>query len=221
MSDPVTVEFYFDIVSPYSCFGFERLCRYEKAWNLDIELRPVHLGTILKSSGNFPPFSSSIAKLNYMVMDIKRCARELQLPFNLELNGPPASSFTDMCTIAALKTLVSPKGFKLVVKKLFTERITYPTPPSDILACLAPSCASEEVLARAKEISQSEDFKLLFERQQSDLVGDYGAFGLPWIVLQRPGEGQREFFWGSERMSAISHWLGPEYEYIGASPKSD
>ncbi|KAF8608002.1 thioredoxin-like protein [Ceratobasidium sp. AG-I] len=181
MIDPVAVEFYFDIVSPYSYFGFERLCRYEKAWNLAIDLRPVHLGTILRTSG---------------IKDIKRCAQELQLDFNLDLSSPPTSSFADMCTIAALKTIIPPNGFKIIVAKLFSERVAHSAPPSDTFACLAPSYISEEVLAQAKTISQNEEFKHSFEIQQSDLVNNYGAFGLPWIVLQRPGETQKECFWG-------------------------
>ncbi|CAE6442079.1 unnamed protein product [Rhizoctonia solani] len=41
MSEPVKVKFYFDIASPFSYIGLERLFRHEKAWNLSIELCPV------------------------------------------------------------------------------------------------------------------------------------------------------------------------------------
>jgi hypothetical protein len=76
------------------------------------------------------------------------------------------------------------------------EQIAHTAPPSDLFACLIPSHVSQELLDQAKTISQSEDFKSSFEKEQSALLNDHGAFGLPWILLQRPGEDHIECFWG-------------------------
>ncbi|KAG8762767.1 Glutathione S-transferase kappa 1 [Ceratobasidium sp. 428] len=218
MAKPVTVKFYFDIVSPFSYFAFERLCRYEKAWNMSIELYPVHLGTVLKSSGNSSPFKSD-AKIKYTVLDIRRNIQELQVNWNLSLTKLPVSSLSDMLILGALKTLLPSDRFKDVVAKLFAEQVANYTPPSDLFACLVPSHISQETLEDAKAIAQTKGFVTSFDEEQRTLLNDHGAFGLPWILLQRQGEDCYESFWGSDRMASMAYWLGPDYVYAGASPE--
>lgn len=40
------IEFFYDVVSPYSYFGFVTLNRYQKAYNLNVTYRPFYLGGI-------------------------------------------------------------------------------------------------------------------------------------------------------------------------------
>ena len=49
------VKLYYDWLSPYSWLAFEVLLEYEKIWDLDLELKPVYLGAIMKASENNPP----------------------------------------------------------------------------------------------------------------------------------------------------------------------
>ncbi|KAH7343702.1 DSBA-like thioredoxin domain-containing protein [Rhizoctonia solani] len=213
MSEPVQVKFYFDIASPYSYIGLERLLCHEKAWNLSVELCPAHLGTILKSSGNFPPFSSSLVKQKYMIMDIIRSARELQIPFDLQLNGPPVSSFDNMAVLRALKTILPQEEFLQVIRKLYAARFGNTTLPDNVFTYLIPTHISQDMLDKARATAQTEEFRLAFEKEHTDLINNHGAFGVPWIIIQKPGESHLEYFWGSERMTSIAHWLGPSYEY--------
>ncbi|KAB5595447.1 Glutathione S-transferase-like protein [Ceratobasidium theobromae] len=132
------------------------------------------------------------------------------------MSGPPASSFENMSILKALKNLLPPEGFKLLVKKLYADCFGHITLPDDIFAYLIPIHAPQEVLEEARKISQSSEFKLAFEKEHVDLVNNHGVFGMPWISLNKPGETHLEHFWGSDRMSAIAHWLGPNYAYTGA-----
>jgi hypothetical protein len=50
-SKPV-VTFYYDVISPWSLFAYRLLQRYEKPWNLDVQLRPRYLGGVMQGSGN-------------------------------------------------------------------------------------------------------------------------------------------------------------------------
>ncbi|KAG8688437.1 Glutathione S-transferase kappa 1 [Ceratobasidium sp. 394] len=219
MTEPVTVKFYFDIVSPFSYFAFERLYRYEKAWNLSIELYPVHLARILMSSGNFPPWNGD-AKVKYVKVDIHRNIQELQLNWNLDMSRLPTPSFSDMSTLSALKGLLSLEQFKEVIGRLFAEQVANTSPPSDLFACLVPSHVSQDTLDKAKELPQTQGFVSYFEKEHQMLLNDHGAFGLPWILLQQPGGDRYESFWGSDRMGSMAHWLGPNYVYTGTSPKT-
>ena len=55
MMKKLTITFYFDVVSPYACLSFFVLKRYRKIWNLDLQLKPVFLGGIMKLADNRPP----------------------------------------------------------------------------------------------------------------------------------------------------------------------
>ncbi|KAG8691189.1 hypothetical protein FRC11_006059, partial [Ceratobasidium sp. 423] len=147
------------------------------------------------------------------VMDIKRSARELQIPFNLQMTGPPASSFDNMAVLRALKTLLPQGDFSQLIRKFYAARFGNTTLPDDVFTYLTPTHISQDLLDKARAIAQSEEFKLAFEKEHAELVSDHGAFGMPWIIIQKPGENHLEHFWGSERMASIAHWLGPSYEY--------
>lgn len=43
-SSGLRIEFFYDIMSPYSFFAFEVLSRYQRLWNVTLELRPILLG---------------------------------------------------------------------------------------------------------------------------------------------------------------------------------
>lgn len=52
--------FYYDVVSPYSYFAFETLCKYRDIWNINVTLKPVSLGAIMQITGNRPPASNPV-----------------------------------------------------------------------------------------------------------------------------------------------------------------
>ncbi|KAG9098736.1 hypothetical protein FRC06_006013 [Ceratobasidium sp. 370] len=125
-----------------------------------------------------------------------------------------------MSTLSMLKSLIPPEQFKEVIGRLFAEQAANVSPPSDLFACLIPSHVSTDTLDKAKELSQTREFTTSFEKGHQVLLNDHGAFGLPWILLQRPGGDRYESFWGSDRMASIAHWLGPNHVYAGAFPKT-
>ena len=51
----LVVELYYDVVSPYSYFCFEALTRYRQPWDMDLRLKPFHLGGVMKAANNKPP----------------------------------------------------------------------------------------------------------------------------------------------------------------------
>ena len=73
------VEFYYDLVSPYSYLArgrLEEICREAGA---ELALRPVLLGAVHKMSGNRAPIETP-AKARYQARDIRRWAERYGLP---------------------------------------------------------------------------------------------------------------------------------------------
>jgi glutathione S-transferase kappa 1 len=55
MTKPLPVNFFFDVLSPYTYFAFVILARYKTFWNLRVTFRPFYLGGIMAGSSNTPP----------------------------------------------------------------------------------------------------------------------------------------------------------------------
>ena len=68
------VEFFYDVVSPYSYLAFEVLLRYRPLWKIDLVLRPAFLGGVMKSVGNVPP-ATLPARAPYLARDLQRKSR--------------------------------------------------------------------------------------------------------------------------------------------------
>ena len=49
------MNFYFDVMSPYTYFAFQVLKRYRSIWKLETRFFPMNLGTVMKESHNTPP----------------------------------------------------------------------------------------------------------------------------------------------------------------------
>ncbi|XP_047418614.1 glutathione S-transferase kappa 1 isoform X2 [Sciurus carolinensis] len=49
---PRTLELFYDVLSPYSWLCFEVLCRYQKIWNIKLQLQPTLIAGIMKDSGS-------------------------------------------------------------------------------------------------------------------------------------------------------------------------
>lgn len=67
----VPVILYFDILSPFSYFGFELLSRYQKVWTkMDLKYKPVQISKIFEESGNSAPLLVP-TKAAYLFKSIK------------------------------------------------------------------------------------------------------------------------------------------------------
>ena len=75
----LTITFYFDVVSPYACLSFFVLKRYRKLWNLDLQLKPVFLGGIMKLANNRPPGMHPL-RSQFLIKDFQRNKQYFHLP---------------------------------------------------------------------------------------------------------------------------------------------
>lgn len=53
--------------------------------------------------------------------------------------------------------------------------------------------------------SQTPENKARLKSETESVVRDLGAFGLPWVLIER-ADGEKACFFGSDRMEAIANW---------------
>jgi 2-hydroxychromene-2-carboxylate isomerase len=79
------VEFYYDLVSPYSYLAHGRIGRICEENGAELELRPILLGAVHKAAGIQAPIETK-AKASYQARDIRRWAKYFGVP--LEFPDP-------------------------------------------------------------------------------------------------------------------------------------
>jgi glutathione S-transferase kappa 1 len=100
--DKFVVEFFYDVISPYSYLGFEQLVRMEEdEWRgvVSVVLRPFFLGAVMQATDNKPP-ASVAAKARYMGRDLNRHSRVLGLRLRVPSRFP-------VMTLLAQRVLVA------------------------------------------------------------------------------------------------------------------
>ena len=73
MSKRLTCELFFDVVSPYTHFALHVWSRYAQIWPVDLKLRPMLLGGVMKATGNSPP-GTLPQRAAYLQQDLRRNA---------------------------------------------------------------------------------------------------------------------------------------------------
>lgn len=210
----IRVELYYDIVSPYSYLAFAALNRYERRWQLDLELLPVFLGGLMKDVGNQPPIYLP-ARAPYIAKDVLRLSGYFDLPMRLPA-GFPVNTLPTMRFLTAVAD-EEPQALRplsaLLWQRLWAE-------DADVTSAEALQIACEEVgLGRATA-------ERLVERMNEPAVKDAlkarteeaarrGAFGAPTYFV-RGTDGEDEMFFGCDRLPVLAHELG--LEWLGPNP---
>ncbi|XP_068249185.1 glutathione S-transferase kappa 1-like [Palaemon carinicauda] len=211
------IEFFYDIISPYTWYAFEVMMRYRKHWSATIELKPFFLGAIMKGSGNKPPgFVPN--KAMYMMEDLPRLSRYFNVPLNM-LSDPGKSMFEKgsliPCRFLTATDMLYPDCLENVTRAIWME-----------LWNKDEDITSLPVLERAGKVGGLDDEQLknvlghMTEqvtkdrlKAYSDLALEYGAFGSPTIVAHTGGKPM--MFFGSDRFPVLANeigekWLGPD-----------
>jgi len=209
-----TVHIFYDVVSPYSYFAFEVLCRYKGRWNLDLKLRPFFLGGVMKGSGNKPP-ASNPEKGKYLFEDVARLSKYFDIPVKFPTNMQELIFQNGSMTAQRFLTAVElecPDKVESVTRALWTrawgqdEDIIKPAGiiTAAVIAGL-PKEKAEDMLTRVKSDAVMDRLRLTTQEAL-----DHGAFGAPIIVFELNGE--QEMIFGSDRFPVMAHMLGLKWE---------
>lgn len=203
------IDFYFDVISPYSYIGFEILQKMHPQWK-DVSIRyiPFFLGAVMKESGNRPP-AMLPARSIMMFTDLQRTANY----WNIPLTPPPL--FMDWIrkyrTTGAMKVLLvlEERDEELMLRvaremwlrlwsrseKIFED--------SDFLEILK-ACGVKDPEGVVEKSKEEKYAKILTENTKKGV--DLNAYGAPWISVHTI-DGEEHQFFGSDRFHLIADLL--------------
>lgn len=192
-----SVEFYFDLGSPYSYLAYYRLLQMAEQQEIQIVYKPILLGGVFKATGNRSPIEIPIKGV-YSILDMQRWSEYYHIPMHMNPHFP-MNTLTLMRILTGVQLLHLEK-FEQVLKLLFDAMFATPqnlNEPTVLAEVLKPSGFSVEDIM---SIVQSDVVKqkLITETEQAI---QRGIFGAPTFFV---GD---EMYWGQDRLHFVEQAL--------------
>lgn len=184
------VEFFYDIVSPYSYLAAVQLEELARETEAEILWQPIFLPGLFKLTGNQPPQMLPERKDYLFLQDLPRMARFLQVPYNQPESFPSN-------TVYLMRALLSLGDNRQRIEKSLALYELYWGEGQDVAndATIA-AVLGEEALAYAKSEAGKEALM-----QNTQRAADKGAFGAPTLFV---GD---EMFFGCDRIAQLKYYL--------------
>jgi 2-hydroxychromene-2-carboxylate isomerase len=198
------VEFYYDLVSPYSYLAYGRVGRICEQNGAELILRPMLLGAVHKAVGLQAPIEI-MPKASYQAKDIRRWAEYYGLP----LQFPDPFPFRTLKTMRAAMFLQEREELEAFTREAFAlyweeggapgglQETDEDEPISSVARRIRVD--SEEVMREAT----SPEAKQALKVATSEAV-ERGVFGAPAFFV---GD---EMFWGNDRLHFVEAALRQE-----------
>lgn len=189
-----TVEFLFDIGSPYTYLAYHQLPKIAHAQGADIIWAPVLLGGIFQATGNKSP-AEVAAKGRYSNVDLKRWARAYGIEIQMNPNFP-------INTLALMRGAVAmqmrgEEEFHRYLRAIFSAMFEKPrnlNDPAEIGAVLTQAGFDP---TQFMGLVSNQSVKDRLKENTASAVAR-GAFGVPTFFV---GE---EMFWGQDRLEFVA-----------------
>ena len=192
-----SVEFYFDLGSPYRYLAYYRLLQMAERQEIQIVYKPILLGRVFKATGNRSPIEIPV-KGAYSILDMQRWAEYYHIPMQMNPHFP-MNTLTLMRILTGVQLLHLEK-FEQVLKLLFDAMFGTPqnlNEPTVLAEVLKPSGFSvEDIMSMVQ--SDVVKQKLITETEQAI---QRGIFGAPTFFV---GD---EMYWGQDRLHFVEQAL--------------
>lgn len=190
-----TVDFYFDLSSPYSYLAATQIEAVAARHDARVQWKPMVLAAVFKATGNVMPAGVE-AKALHMLVDLNRWAKHYGVPFTMNSRFPLNTIKPERLVIAAEPTGRSGELALALFRAMWAD-------DRDI--------ASEEVM-RSVATGLGLDAGALLAAIETPAVKDRlraytdeatarGAFGAPAFVVGT------ELFWGNDRLHFVEDAL--------------
>lgn len=224
--DTFVIEFFYDVVSPYSYLGFEQLVRLEEGeWRglVTVVLRPFFLGAVMQATDNKPP-ALVPAKGRYMGRDLNRLSRALGLRVRIPSRFPALTLLAQRVLVAldrhdraSTSGAQGQRRLRAVSKRLWQiyweEDGDLNDVPTLTAALVASGCTEEEaalLLQNAPSAEVKDELKAA-----TDEAVKRGAFGAPIFFVRRASEPteKAQMYFGADRFHLIAAQMGREWHF--------
>ncbi len=193
-----TIEFFWDVGSPYTYLASTRIEQVARACNAKAKWRPFLLGGVFRETGNRPPLEVP-AKLNYMLDDLKTWAAHYKMPFSFP-SVFPINSLIPMRAAVGADTLGKGKEFAAAALRTLWLEGKDPGRPDTLNEIVRSVGLDDERLVR---MMQDPEIKELLKRNTAEAV-ERGAFGAPTFFVGK------KMFWGHDRMMLLEEYVKGE-----------
>ena len=197
MTTKQTIDFFFDLTSPYSYVAAEQIEEIAAAGNRTVNYKPTLLGFVFKSTGNTAPMMNP-AKGKYSAKDFARTARFHGLKINWPKKFPINATTASRAILQVLNTQADKAGelTRALYKAYFVEGLDITE--DAVVAQVASSIGLDG--AALVEGSQTDALKEQLKNAVQESI-DAGMFGAPYFVVDG------EAFWGQDRMEQLRRWV--------------
>ena len=192
-----SVEFYFDLGSPYSYLAYYHLLQMAERQEIQIVYKPILLGGVFKATGNRSPIEIPV-KGAYSILDMQRWAEYYHIPMQMNPHFP-MNTLTLMRILTGVQLLHLEK-FEQVLKLLFDamfgtpQNLNEPTVLAEVLKSSGFSVEDIMSMVQSEVVKQ----KLITETEQAI---QRGIFGAPTFFV---GD---EMYWGQDRLHFVEQAL--------------
>ncbi|MCD6059717.1 MAG: 2-hydroxychromene-2-carboxylate isomerase [Moraxellaceae bacterium] len=180
------VEFFFDVVSPYSYLAALQVGKLEKL--AEVQWRPFLIGGVFKISGNVMP-AANPAKGQYMFKDLQRLFAYVNEPHKFPSTFP-TNSLTAMRALTAADPAQVPQLALKLFRAYWSEDRNIGDPE------VLKQILGEELVAKTTDETVKEKLKAATEEAASR-----GAFGAPTFFIGN------DMYFGEDRIFLIEHAL--------------
>lgn len=222
----VKVDYYVDIISPFSYFSVEILDRYKDRWNLEITYKPVSLGGIQKITGGKPPFMNSKQKAKHIPLELKRYSQLVDIPYSWPTNffeKAKGSIITQRVLTAMVVGAEDPQKIEQAIKNMAfkthgdmslrddQDNLTIDNFTGIVFDSLAKAGCNESTIKQYLEKAQTPEIKnKLIENTQ--LAVDKGVFGLPTMFVgDSSGSAPSELIFGADKFEYMAYLINQPY----------
>ncbi|MDE0512008.1 MAG: 2-hydroxychromene-2-carboxylate isomerase [Gammaproteobacteria bacterium] len=189
------LEFYFDFVSPFAYLAHDRVCALARRYGRKLTYLPIDLPAAKIAAGNTGPSNREIpAKLRYLMTDIDRWAKRVNLPVSF-----PASLASYRMNAGTFYALDRGLGEKYV-REAF-----------NLGWGLGGDIGSDETLTRLAETMGWPPAEFIEYTGASKALPEYvasnrqavekGVFGVPTIIVDD------QMWWGNDRLDFVGEYL--------------
>lgn len=192
-----TIEFYFDLGSPYSYIGFHRIQKIAADRHANILWKPMLLGGVFKATGNSSPMIVP-AKAQYAMKDLKRWSKFWQIPMQMNPYFP-INTLQLMRLVTAVQ-IYQPEQFLRVLTGVFHAMFGEPRNLNDLQEFKKMLTDLDLDVQQVQDWLEDEQVKQQLKSVTEEAV-QRGVFGAPtWFS-------QNEMYWGIDHLHFLEHAL--------------